>query len=243
MIELQNVNYEDYSEFIYRMHEKCSSYKNFPHDERYGTPFLSFLIVGNGSSKDMYCIVTSDNGSIIQMCKDVKLNKNKRVRKVYCIANKYVNFIHFNSGKIVNSLEEFAKVERSFMINNCDFYLGDEKVDYETMLDDDQVDIEYKGKILKGLRHFIRICPKIQSMLAYYIPPENYNFIHIFANVSKTGIVDDDDGYDAVKLINKGKFSEAVSIFDDSLRKIAEREKFKQHLNNEVGNLIICRLF
>lgn len=245
MLKLKNLDYREYNEFVYEFFTRSSSQidedsKAFINPEgRYFVPRISLLAVSEASSSDMFCVVISDKGNIVQMCKESTLKKGTTIVGSYCILKKYLKYIHFSSNTVISTLRQFIEKEIVLCETYLRFYDGDYELTIDEALSSDNFEVFFKGNRIETLEDLIIYFPNVQPLLIYYIPEEYYDFIHIYG-FSKKVYSTKEDIYD---LIIEKNYSEIVRLYNKEITQIITESKNMQDFNREIASIIINGIF
>jgi len=247
MLKLKNLDYENYGLFVHFAISKIFSEFEQKSSEilkdsrnNHGTPKISLICVSEASSSDMFGIVTSDNGTVVEFSKEVTLQNKKTNIGSYCIAKRYLTYLHFYSKSIINNVMDFVLSEEDICSRHLKFFRNSEEISYEDILSDiESVSVYYGRYRIETVPDLVRYFEKCQPLLAYYIPEKNYDYIHIF-DFLKGGYSRKEGVYE---LIEDRQYDEVLAIYQPEINGFFPRLKTRQQLNREVANLIIDAIF
>lgn len=243
MLKLRNLNYENYGSFIYDFFQSVKEmYSDRNLEDHYDynkTPKISLIAVSEASSKDMFGVVTSDYGNIVQFSKEVLNKGGDSVINTYCIPKRMLKYIHFYSKTIISTLHEFFERESLLSADNFSFYRNSEQISYDEMLVSDFYTAYYDKIRINTLEDLLIFFPKCQPLFAYYIPEESYNFIHVFAVSRKNYEVKKE----AFEMIDTQAYDQVVKIYTSEILNFDPKMKTMQKLNQEISVIIISGIF
>lgn len=161
--------------------------------ENYKSRNIPLLFIENGQTDDMIGVVLSDNTKIVLFCKEVsQKSKEKKVRCVYVIPKKLLQYIHYESGKIIaDSISELYDVDPELVSKYCSFYRNEEEIINPSSLD--RLLIKINNEIIPDkISTLLEYVNKLGSTIGYYIPRESYPNIKL-AFASKNSYTMDDE--------------------------------------------------
>jgi hypothetical protein len=208
-------------------------------------PNLSFIFIENARLVDMIIPVASDFPGVVLMFKNTphKSEKKSFYPNFYCIALKYVSFVHYNSGLVIDdSIYDLYDIDPNYVLFFCDFVHNNQIVNMLLFPREERHLLICYSKITRNqinptISDFIRqdVQPHAHLELGYYIKSQSYDFIHCFKKSSKN------IKSDALRLIdyrNPNAFDQIMSTEIGSIYNLISNNTTVQNKQLEISQLV-----
>lgn len=248
-LSLKKIDYFSFSDIINYIFEYCHfpEKKYFDNSDIYQTPYLTFLIVADGSVSDMFSVVFSDSSAIVQFCKQVS-SDSVVFRCGYSIPKRMLKMVNLKRQKVVSNIRELIFTEPKYFKSILKFYNKEkEEITFDQMIEDEDSIIKYGTKKLRTIHDVVTEIEELRPLFAYYISQESYNNIHCFAKIKNqvgnstlalnllNNKNKDDNGDLDLEYLN----TQLAPHFDP----LIESTKFKQNLNLQIAGFVVNYMF